>query len=1211
MMLKACQRVANIILAGAVSLTAATDSYEFSLGPGAGGQIQGVTLHPEINDRAFFMMDVEGAYRTDNAGQSWNHMKNNVVMYYTTELKVKPGVNNHLYMGSFWGLMISKNGGANWDLVGESLDANDPAFQMRNNVMGTIEVDPDHPNRVWVGQNWRVQDFSFGPLAIDPQQKDGARYIWYSLDSGSSWKKSRYEQENGRKQVYSIKPDQANSNILWVSAHSGLYKGTLNGNDDYTWQRVNGPALSENNMDGKTKGNGKSYGMDITPDGQYMIVCFGIDPNDQDVVKQNGKDIIAKEAKPLSLPYIAKVSDVKNGNPNWVCLARSKNQGMLFVADTDTEFGWDYGAEYDGKTLRNHGNNYWRPVIDPRSTGNRIKVLLGEMEILGRGEGGLFEGDFDISGSADVNGEWVRIYSAAGRKNSERQGFVPGSIPTFDYDYGWQNLSPRARHYSYSPTTWEKREIWVGNDQNLYRIDTLNFNDRYTQDPADDFKYYHDWKPLNTQQVSTINGKKTYGHRGIVSTVDYGTKAYENYVINCGADNSVYESYDGGKSWVVSPLGLGQSDSVEIIPALNGNPPMVVASHSGMIFGGGSLYMSQEIYIKVMDTMTPNDKWIKVAGGNNGLAGFRRGTPYPDAAKAPRALDLSYEPKNPNRLYITGSYGVYVLDDIKGLHSEMKAQIDAGTHKNNLVASKDWIRKIYDDGTANPITTTQYRRCFTDETDAGVIYIATRQDVIKGVRSGSNYTFSNIYNSQRSQDNISTYYTWEDNGMRYHSVGTGESDGSVWLKIGDQAWSKVLSRDEAIDTTQENTWLETLETHFGNRSKFKLAATGLAGFGKDIIVSYSFRQFRQGLGVLKGKIQADGSVQWEDWTGDTTYGRDDYFYQPWIRKANIVLDKDGDAWYFGASQGAGSWAKALGASSPSPEPAPDVKPDVPTGLSASSSNGKVTVTWDDSPNETQYILQRRLPGDSWRALATLNANITSYTDANVTSGDLMKYRIKAKNNKGASIFSKAASVTVTGNTPEPEPEPTEKPNVPSGLTVVAGDSSNLILSWNDLNNETEYELQRKIGSENFKFLTKVNANVVNLNDQNLEAGVTHQYRIKARNGSGASVWSSAVSATPTASGSTPSEPTSKPGLVQNFQIQEVNQGLKLTWSGDDLQEEFIIQRQLPGDSFRALTTLPGTARSYIDSMSSIPSDIAYRIKARNSIGASTWVTLWY
>jgi hypothetical protein len=77
-------------------------------------------------------------------------------------------------------------------------------------------------------------------------------------------------------------------------------------------------------------------------------------------------------------------------------------------------------ASKGNKLVLDQGINYWRPSVDPRSTATRHKVLLGEMDIGGRGEAGLFEGDFTLSvtgpGRDDwtVTGKWIRLFAAVG-----------------------------------------------------------------------------------------------------------------------------------------------------------------------------------------------------------------------------------------------------------------------------------------------------------------------------------------------------------------------------------------------------------------------------------------------------------------------------------------------------------------------------------------------------------------------------------------------------------------------------------------------------------------------------------------------------------------------------------------------------------------------------------------------------------------------------
>ena len=71
-------------------------------------------------------------------------------------------------------------------------------------------------------------------------------------------------------------------------------------------------------------------------------------------------------------------------------------------------------------------------------------------------------------------------------------------------------------------------------------------------------------------------------------------------------------------------------------------------------------------------------------------------------------------------------------------------------------------------------------------------------------------------------------------------------------------------------------------------------------------------------------------------------------------------------------------------------------PDAPADLSATATRSKVNLSWTDNSNgELGFLLQRKTEDGDFADLAVLNANTTSYTDANVKRGTTYIYRVQA------------------------------------------------------------------------------------------------------------------------------------------------------------------------------------------------------------------------
>ena len=87
-------------------------------------------------------------------------------------------------------------------------------------------------------------------------------------------------------------------------------------------------------------------------------------------------------------------------------------------------------------------------------------------------------------------------------------------------------------------------------------------------------------------------------------------------------------------------------------------------------------------------------------------------------------------------------------------------------------------------------------------------------------------------------------------------------------------------------------------------------------------------------------------------------------------------------------------------------------PADPTGLSADVAGpDSISLSWtDNATNETGYRIERSLTsGTGFTEIATVGANVSSYTDTGLTTGTTYYYRVQAYNAGGTSGYSNEAS----------------------------------------------------------------------------------------------------------------------------------------------------------------------------------------------------------
>jgi hypothetical protein len=91
-------------------------------------------------------------------------------------------------------------------------------------------------------------------------------------------------------------------------------------------------------------------------------------------------------------------------------------------------------------------------------------------------------------------------------------------------------------------------------------------------------------------------------------------------------------------------------------------------------------------------------------------------------------------------------------------------------------------------------------------------------------------------------------------------------------------------------------------------------------------------------------------------------------------------------------------------------------PEAPTALSATAQHGKraVLLAWsDNSTDETSFVIERSTSAaDGFAVLATVGANVTSYTDSQVVKKTTYFYRVRALRDAAPSANSNVASARV-------------------------------------------------------------------------------------------------------------------------------------------------------------------------------------------------------
>jgi FtsP/CotA-like multicopper oxidase with cupredoxin domain len=178
-------------------------------------------------------------------------------------------------------------------------------------------------------------------------------------------------------------------------------------------------------------------------------------------------------------------------------------------------------------------------------------------------------------------------------------------------------------------------------------------------------------------------------------------------------------------------------------------------------------------------------------------------------------------------------------------------------------------------------------------------------------------------------------------------------------------------------------------------------------------------------------------------------------------------------------------------------------PLAPSNLTAALLGPPPTIrlNWtDNANNETNYVVQQSVNGGAMATIATLGANVVTFTTPTLTPGSTYSYQVQAVNTAGPSAF----AGPTTGI-----PVPTV-PSAPVSVTVTnganQGSSRSIVVTWTAGAGATGYVIQRSL-SASFTSPTNVTVgNVLTTTITGLTRNTNYYFRVQATNPGGSSAW---------------------------------------------------------------------------------------------------------
>jgi transcriptional regulator CtsR len=265
-------------------------------------------------------------------------------------------------------------------------------------------------------------------------------------------------------------------------------------------------------------------------------------------------------------------------------------------------------------------------------------------------------------------------------------------------------------------------------------------------------------------------------------------------------------------------------------------------------------------------------------------------------------------------------------------------------------------------------------------------------------------------------------------------------------------------------------------------------------------------------------------------------------------------------------------------------------PNTPSDLIANAiSSSQINLSWqDNSSDETGFKIEMKTGSGSYSQIATVGANVTSYSNSGLSTSITYYYRVRAYNAVGNSDYSNEASATTL---PPPPAAPILK-SPASGSTVPTLTPR---LEWNASSGAVSYGVQVSTSSS-FASLLVNETGITNLYYDIAPAilnwNTTYYWRVNARNSFGStSSWSS-YRYFKTAVGPPPNAPSNL--IATPISSSQIN----LTWqdnSGDETG--FKIERKTGSGFYSQIATVGAGVTSYSNTFLNAGTTYYYRVRA--------------
>ena len=271
-------------------------------------------------------------------------------------------------------------------------------------------------------------------------------------------------------------------------------------------------------------------------------------------------------------------------------------------------------------------------------------------------------------------------------------------------------------------------------------------------------------------------------------------------------------------------------------------------------------------------------------------------------------------------------------------------------------------------------------------------------------------------------------------------------------------------------------------------------------------------------------------------------------------------------------------------------------------------DGSALISWKKVTNAYSYGIYRKEAGGSFQGLATVGANVTSYTDKTAKPGKTYYYTVKGFWDENGQGITTKYPTNVSVKIPTEEQQ---FANITTQVTAKVNEDRSVSVNWGKLNKAASYRIYRKEAGGSFAGLATVGAEATTYRDTAVQGGKTYYYTVKG-------FWKEGAAGTATKYPSNvnvtiPVDPNNPQEVFLNT-VTKVSASangdktITVSWDEVDNAASYRIYRKEAGGSFAGLATLGADTTSYTDQTAKPGKTYYYTVKGfweENAQGITT------